>query len=65
MQMRNGRRILKAREAAQYLGLSESYLKRARLNACGPVYVKVGRAVRYLIDDLDTWLQRQRTPMKG
>jgi predicted DNA-binding transcriptional regulator AlpA len=26
----------------------------------GPPFVKVGRAVRYLVEDLDAWLERYR-----
>jgi excisionase family DNA binding protein len=40
-------------EAAEYLGLSTSFLEKARLTGDGPKFVKIGRAVRYRISALD------------
>lgn len=55
---------LKSSEAADYLGLSESYLAKLRMGTTpvsGPKYVKIGpRAVRYRKMDLDDWME-QRT----
>ena len=54
-------RTLRERDAAQYINLSPSFLKSARLGRCdGPPFVRLGRAVRYLVDDLDAWLERRR-----
>lgn len=53
-------------EAAQYLSVSRSSLRQARINGRRrnrmppPPYVRLGRAIRYLVDDLDTWLARNR-----
>ncbi|WP_164658141.1 AlpA family transcriptional regulator [Tropicibacter sp. Alg240-R139] len=51
---------LTAGEAAEYLGLSESYLAKLRMGTglqVGPSYLKVGlRAVRYRRADLDAWM---------
>lgn len=65
------KRVMKEAEAAQYLGLSASLLRQMRLAhprataPHGPVYVKIGRAVRYLVDDLDAWLaMRRQVPTK-
>jgi predicted DNA-binding transcriptional regulator AlpA len=50
-----------AGEAADYLGLSESYLAKLRMGTgpqVGPNYLKVGvRAVRYRRADLDAWME--------
>ena len=43
-------------EAAHYCGLSKSYFDHARLTGNGPSYVRLGGRVRYLKEDLDTWL---------
>lgn len=47
-------------EAAEYTGLSESYLAKLRMGTApsiGPRYLKVGlRAVRYFRNDLDAWM---------
>ena len=42
--------------AAQQLGVSLSFLAKARMQGTGPRYRKLGRAVRYAQGDLDHWL---------
>jgi predicted DNA-binding transcriptional regulator AlpA len=54
---------LTAREAANYTGLSESYLAKLRMGA-GPVqspnYILIGlRAIRYKRSDLDKWMDQR------
>ena len=53
---------LKDPEAAKYIGMSESWLRQARMNGNpdAPPFLKIGRAVRYLQDDLDAWLESRR-----
>jgi predicted DNA-binding transcriptional regulator AlpA len=46
--------------AAAYLGLSASTLNKLRCTGSGPVYFKLGRAVRYDPRDLDHWLAEHR-----
>ena len=55
------RRAVAERDAAEYVGLSTSFLRASRLGRCdGPPYVRAGRAVRYLTSDLDRWLDERR-----
>jgi predicted DNA-binding transcriptional regulator AlpA len=42
--------------AAKRLGVSPSFLAKARMQGNGPRYRKLGRAVRYSQVDLDHWL---------
>ena len=42
-------------EAAQYLGLSKSFLDKSRIYGGGPAFMKFGSAVVYSTDDLDAW----------
>ena len=45
--------------AARYIGLSESFLEKARINQTklpGPKFKKLGKRVVYLRDDLDAYL---------
>jgi predicted DNA-binding transcriptional regulator AlpA len=49
-----GRR-LRTREAAEYLGLSASYLEKFRVTGGGPRFAAFGRAVSYAVADLDAW----------
>jgi predicted DNA-binding transcriptional regulator AlpA len=50
-------KVLHARDAARFVGLSESTLAKLRLNGNGPVYCKLGRRVVYRPADLEQWVQ--------
>jgi len=58
--------VLRSNEAAIFIGMSESFLRQSRIygdlpgRTPGPPYLKVGRAVRYLVADLETWLEEHR-----
>ena len=49
-------------EAANYVGMSDSWLRQSRMrgNPDAPPYIKIGKAVRYLRADLDAWLEKLR-----
>jgi hypothetical protein len=47
-------------DAAAKTGLSVQRLAKMRLDGTGPAYVKAGRSIRYLPEDLDAWLQANR-----
>ncbi|MFA7416380.1 MAG: DNA-binding protein [Rhizobium sp.] len=47
-------------EAAAYISKSASWLNKTRMTGSGPVYLKIGGAVRYLKVDLDAWLSGKR-----
>ena len=53
-------------QAAQYVAMSRSYLRQDRMNGKregrtpGPAFLKIGRSVRYLKEDLDKWLEQFR-----
>lgn len=48
--------IMSVKQAAEYLGLAVSTLNKWRCHGGGPVFVKMGRAVRYRIADLDKFI---------
>ena len=57
-------RGLNTAQAAAYLGLSESYLEKARVNLTdlpGPEFRKIGRRVIYLRESLDSYLSNPPT----
>lgn len=60
------KRGLTEAEAAEYIGMSTHYLEKARQHGApgnrtpGPRFVRIGRSMRYLIDDLDAWLESHR-----
>ena len=65
--MNVGSRAVTEQQAAQYIGMSRSFLRQGRMNGDregrtpSPPYLKIGsRSVRYLIEDLDTWLEQFR-----
>ena len=52
---------LREPEAAQYLGLSQAFLRASRRGrGDGPPYIRVGRAVLYRRADLDAFLAARR-----
>lgn len=51
---------LRVPQAAAYLGLSKSYLDKARMTGGGPAYAKLGSTVIYSTDDLDDWVRSNR-----
>ncbi len=61
--------VLADPEAAQYIGMSISFLRQSRMDGArlnrtqGPIYLKIGRSVRYIKDDLDAWLDEHRVQL--
>jgi predicted DNA-binding transcriptional regulator AlpA len=54
-------RLLTAKDAANLLRLSQSWLAKARMRGDGPPYVKLGRSIRYGEGALVEWMKsRQR-----
>jgi len=51
-------RFLTEREVAAATGISVKTLQRWRLLSTGPVYRKLGGAVRYAETDLTSWIER-------
>lgn len=51
----HGRGNLNTVEAAHHLKLSRTTLEKYRSIGCGPPFKKLGRAVRYTLEDLDSW----------
>jgi hypothetical protein len=48
--------VTDTRGAADYTGLAMSTLEKMRVFGGGPMYLKLGRVVRYRRVDLDAWL---------
>jgi hypothetical protein len=59
-------RLLTEAQAAPYIRMSRSFLRQSRMNGKrqnrtkGPPFLKIGRKVLYLADDLDNWLLAHR-----
>ena len=52
--------LLTSTQAARHLGITESQLAYMRQARSGPDWGKVGRSIRYDVDDLNTWLEHRR-----
>src|SRR5262249_30631691 len=62
--MSETKRVLRAPKAAKYTGLSESTLAKRRLYGLPPEYLSLGgRAIGYMIDQLDRWLETLPAPV--
>lgn len=51
--------LMKPKEAAKFLAISEKTLWNLRKRGEIP-YLKIGRSVRYPVDDLRRWISRRR-----
>lgn len=57
------KRAYTEQETSAYIGMSRSFLRQARMEGHrknrtdAPPFIKIGRAVRYLKEDLDQWLE--------
>lgn len=61
---------LTTKEAANYLGVSYDFMKRARITGKGAVFIQIGRKRVYRIDDLNKFLDANAKtnlskPIKG
>ncbi|OOF26044.1 DNA-binding protein [Salinivibrio proteolyticus] len=60
------KRAYTEQETAAYIGMSRSFLRQSRMEGHrlnrteAPPFIKIGRAVRYLKEDLDNWLDQHR-----
>jgi len=52
--------LMTERQAATYLAISQKTLQARRLRRQEPPYIKVGKSVRYMVDDLDCFLNKHR-----
>jgi len=51
--------LLTSAQVGKMLGLSEQALAKQRLNGSGPPFHKLGRRVRYDIEELRRWLRER------
>jgi len=48
------------KDAARYINLSVAWLRVQRRDGGGPAFLRIGRAIRYRVQDLDAWLASRR-----
>jgi len=62
-QIEQAKRALSEAQAACYIGMSRSFLRQDRMNGHrenrtpGPRFIRIGKRIRYLVDDLDAFLE--------
>lgn len=56
-------RLLCEKSAARFMGLSIRTLQAWRHRSVGPSYVRAGRAIRYRLQDLTTWIASNTVPV--
>lgn len=54
-------KLLTPDQAADFLGFKPGWLARLRCTGGGPMYIRLGRKVRYRLDDLNAWTAERRT----
>jgi predicted DNA-binding transcriptional regulator AlpA len=52
--------ILNEVDTARYIGMSRVWLRASRMRGTGPEYIRIGRAIRYAVSDLDKFLETHR-----
>ena len=59
-------RLMTEQETALYISMSRSFLRTARMTGrlqnrtAAPPFIRIGRAIRYSIDDLNAWIAENR-----
>jgi len=51
--------VMTVQQAAEYLGLAVSTLNKWRCLGGGPVFIKMGRAVRYRLEDINAFIEQK------
>lgn len=63
-------KLLSEADSAQYLGMSRAFLRKSRMDGTrrnrtpGPPYIRIGRAIRYDLDDLNQWIAAHRKEVR-
>ncbi|WP_394700156.1 helix-turn-helix domain-containing protein [uncultured Desulfosarcina sp.] len=60
MNMNNAFQAMDEKQASKILGVSVQTLRNWRHLRKGPSYMKMGRAVRYNLDDLQDYMEKKR-----
>jgi predicted DNA-binding transcriptional regulator AlpA len=58
--------LLREKDAAAYIDMSVSFLRKGRMEGARqgktppPPYLRLGRSIRYRVEDLDAWLEARK-----
>ncbi len=56
------RALMSPTEVSEYLGIPRGTLANWRYQGRGPLFIRMGRHVRYRAGDLEDWIDRQAAP---
>lgn len=59
------RKAMTEKDTAAYMCVSEKTLQKWRWQGCGPAFLKVGRLIRYRLEDVDAYLDSCKRTMAG
>ena len=48
--------LLSQKELCEYIGKSQAWAERARLEGSGPPFLRLGRSIRYRASDVQDWI---------
>lgn len=57
--------LLTGKELASRLGVKATTVEQWRFYRKGPAYVRVGRAIRYRMEDVEEWLKNRRVVVEA
>ena len=66
-----GKLLVSEVEAAEMIGMSRQFLRKSRMNGVrknhtpGPPYVRIGRAIRYELSELERFIEEHRCPVRS
>ncbi len=53
-------RLLSEKEVEQIYGITRRWLQKKRCAGGGPIFIKIGKSVRYRISDIESFLEDHR-----
>ena len=57
--------LLTTTEAAKVLNLAEITLRMWRVNGTGPRFIKMGKSIRYAVEDINIFCDEHKTVVNG
>ena len=57
--------LLKEAQAAEFLGVSQSWLQKRRMRRQSPKHIKVGGSIRYRVADLEAFIDERASIVVG
>ena len=62
--------LLSEADTARYIGMSRAFLRKSRTDGTrrdhtpGPPYIRIGRTIRYDLEDLNQWIAAHRKEVR-